>query len=89
LVGIRSGVHDEHMMGITFFALLLRKKITGRWANMGWSSDWVVIGWTGDQTGPSKKNRLGQATVIVVHTVCGEKREEEREKKRRNKEIEI
>jgi hypothetical protein len=36
-----------------------------------------------------KKNRLGQATVIVVHAVCGEKREEEREKKRRKKEIEI
>jgi hypothetical protein len=26
---------------------------------MGWSSDWVVIGWTGDQTGPSKKKQVG------------------------------
>jgi hypothetical protein len=54
---------------------------------MGWSSDRAAIGWMGDQT-TGQKNRLGQATVIVVPAVCEEekgKRRGKRKKKERKK----
>jgi hypothetical protein len=49
---------------------------------MGWSSDRAAIGWMGDQT-TGQKNRLGQATVIVVPAVCEEKGKRRGKKKRK------